>query len=210
MRQGNIPKVVVLFSGGVESTCLLYMYLQKGWLVYPLYVKSGYPWEGLELENAKRLWQYTKKIHKNLMPLRTINLLNPEPLNRRRHDKDLYMPLRNLNLVTSASIYASTKSIKRVAIDSLDMYPFPDNNAEYMEDLRRLVGMELLTPFMGMYKEEVVKRFANHVPLNKTLSCILPRKQGGRIVACGRCEKCKEREDAIQSLPSYEVIGSIK
>ncbi|MCS7262425.1 MAG: 7-cyano-7-deazaguanine synthase [Aquificaceae bacterium] len=199
-----MPKVVVLFSGGVESTCLLYLYLRKGWLVYPLYVRAGYFWESLELENARRLWRHAKRSYRNLLPLRAINLLNPEPLDRRRHEEDLYIPLRNLGLVTCAGIYASAKGIKRVAIGSLGIYPFPDNNAQYMQNLRQLLGMELLTPFMGMDKREVVRRFAGHVPLEKTLSCILPHRQGDRIVPCGRCEKCKEREEALESLVPYE------
>ncbi len=57
----SVHKVVVLFSGGVESTCMLYMYLKEDWLVYPVYVKAGYPWESLELERTKALWLYTKK-----------------------------------------------------------------------------------------------------------------------------------------------------
>ncbi len=200
MSRVNVHKIVVLFSGGVESTCLLYMYLKKGLLVYPIYIKAGYPWEDLELENAKGLWLYTKKRYRNLMPIRVLHTINPEKLSKRSHERDLFIPLRNLSLLSLAGSYAMLKGIKHVAIGSLGIYPFPDNNAEYMNRLQSLMGLQLLTPFMGMEKYEVLKRFSEEVPLERTLSCIRPKKLMGKIVPCGRCEKCKEKREAIRYL----------
>ncbi len=196
----SVHKVVVLFSGGVESTCMLYMYLKKDWLVYPVYVKAGYPWESLELERAKALWLYTKKKYKNLMPLRVLTTLNPERVEDRKHDKNLFIPLRNINLVAMAGNYALLKGIKCIAIGSLGIYPFPDNNADYMKRLQSLINVELLTPFMGMEKHEVIRGFSEGVPLDKTLSCIRPKKSMGKIIPCGVCEKCKERQEALKHL----------
>ncbi|MCS7171779.1 MAG: 7-cyano-7-deazaguanine synthase [Aquificaceae bacterium] len=193
-------KVVVLFSGGIESTCLLYLFLMDGWLAYPIYIRSGYPWELFELENAKSLWLYTKKLYRNAMPMRIIPYLNPEPADSRKHEKDLYIPLRNLSLLTSASIYALLKGVGHVAIGSLGLYPFPDNNPEYMQNLQKLIEVKLLTPFMGLHKHEVIRRFFNKVPLEKTLSCIKPKKHRDKIIPCGSCEKCKEREEAFKTL----------
>lgn len=200
MWQANAHKIVVLFSGGVESTCMLYMYLKKGWLTYPVYVKAGYPWEALEIENARNLWLYTRKRYKNLMPLRVIFTINPEKVKKRDHSKNLFIPLRNLILVSIAGSYAVLKKIKHVAIGSLGIYPFPDNNAEYIKRLQSLINIELLTPFMGMEKYEVLKRFSEGVPIEMTLSCIKPKKFINKIVHCGRCEKCKERQEAFTYL----------
>jgi 7-cyano-7-deazaguanine synthase len=47
-----MKKSVVLFSGGVESTCVLYLKLLEGQVVYPVYVKCGMPWERLEYVKA--------------------------------------------------------------------------------------------------------------------------------------------------------------
>ncbi len=200
MYREKVRKVVVLFSGGVESTCLLYLYLKEGWLTYPLYIRSGYPWEVLELENAKDLWRYTKEKFKNLMALRVVFYANPEKVKNRDHRKDLFMPLRNLNLITLACNYALLKGIDHVAIGSLGIYPFYDNNQEYMDLMRKLTRMSILTPFMNMEKSEVVLKYAKGVPLEKTLSCIAPRRSRGKILPCGRCPKCKEREEALKGL----------
>ena len=200
MWQESAHKVIVLFSSGVESTCLLHLYLEEGRIVYPLYIKVGYPWEALEFQKAKSLWMYYKKLYKKLMTLRVIPLMNPEPPNRRSHTKDLYIPLRNLSLITSASLYATLKKVNSIAIGSLGIYPFPDNNVEYMRSLQKLTGVTILTPFMGLHKHEVIRQFWGKVPFEKTFSCIEPRKVKGKILPCGRCEKCKEREEAFKHL----------
>lgn len=196
----NAHKIVVLFSGGVESTCLLYMYLREGRLAYPIYVKASYPWEAFELENAINLWLYTKRKYKNLMPLRVASMINPEKIKRREHSRSLFIPLRNISLVSIASNYAVWRNIRHLAVGSLGIYPFPDNNPEYMKRLQSLIDIKLLTPFMGIEKHEVLKRFSDGVPLERTLSCIRPKKVMGKIVHCGRCKKCKERQEAFTYL----------
>ncbi|MDW8032620.1 MAG: 7-cyano-7-deazaguanine synthase [Aquificaceae bacterium] len=197
MWRANARKVVVLFSGGVESTCLLYYYLMQGWLTYPLYVKAGYPWERLELEKAKRLWLFVKDTYRGLMPMRVSTLVNPERPEKRGHERELYIPIRNLSLVTTASLYAIRKGIECIALGSLGMYPFPDNNAEYMQSLEKLAGLKVFAPFMGMHKREVIEKFLGVVPFERTLSCINPKRRGRRIEVCGRCPKCEERREAF-------------
>lgn len=197
MWRGNARKVVVLFSGGVESTCLLYNYLMQGWLTYPLYVKAGYPWERLELEKARGLWLFVKGDYRNLMPMRVSTLMNPERPEGRGHEKDLYIPIRNLSLVTTASLYAIRKGIEGIALGSLGIYPFPDNNAEYLQSLEKLIGLKVFAPFMGMHKQEVIRKFLKVVPFERTLSCINPKRIGRKIEACRSCPKCKERVEAF-------------
>ncbi|MEN3033457.1 MAG: 7-cyano-7-deazaguanine synthase, partial [Aquificaceae bacterium] len=93
----NVNKVVVLFSGGVESTCLLYYHLRRGDIVYPLYIRAGHPWEELELKNAQRLWRFTRLRYKNLMPIRVSSF----PVKTLR-TKEVFIPLRNLSLLAIA------------------------------------------------------------------------------------------------------------
>jgi len=67
-----MKKSVVLFSGGVESTCVLYLKLLEGRVVYPVYVKCGMPWERLEYAKATELWQETKGRFSRLMPIKVL------------------------------------------------------------------------------------------------------------------------------------------
>lgn len=198
----SVCKIGILFSGGVESTCLLYYYLGKNYLVYPIYVRCGFPWERLELENARNLWHITKGRYKNLMPLAVVSLHR-----KRVKLNSLFIPLRNMTLILSCANLLLSKGIKELAIGSLGIYPFPDNNSEYLKQVEKLISsgakqdFKLHAPFMGLEKAQVIEKFGKGVPIELTFSCIRPRKVKGRIVSCGACEKCKERQEAISLLP---------
>ncbi len=163
--------------------------------------------KGFELENAQSLWHITKKRYKNLMPLAVVSLHR-----KRLRLKGLFIPLRNATLVLACANLLLSKGIKDLAIGSLGLYPFPDNNLSYLKDTEKLVSLGALqdfrvhAPFMGLEKAQVVKEFGKDVPLERTLSCIRPRKVKGRIVGCGVCEKCKEREEAITLLPLPQLF----
>ncbi len=208
MLQENVRKIALLFSGGVESTCLLYLYLKEGWLVYPLYVKAGFYWEPFELEKAREIWHITKKKYKRLMPLRIVSIPRTETPKGRDTKRDLFIPLRNINLVLATANYATTKGIRDIAIGSLGIYPFFDNNQEYFKSLEKLIGIHIHTPFMGMEKHEVIAKFSKDVPLDKSFSCINPKRKGKEILPCGICAKCQEREEAFKFLSFHPLVNS--
>ena len=55
--------------------------------------------------------------------------------------------------------------------------------------------LDVVTPLVAMHKEDVVRLGVDFgVPLELTLSCMNP--QGDRH--CGRCSKCRERQDAFR------------
>jgi 7-cyano-7-deazaguanine synthase len=57
--------------------------------------------------------------------------------------------------------------------------------------------LEIVTPYAGMHKEDVIKRGdALRVPLEHTLSCMNPGDED-LPVHCGLCSKCRERRDAF-------------
>jgi 7-cyano-7-deazaguanine synthase len=135
-----MKKSVVLFSGGVESTCVLYLKLLEGQFVYPVYVKCGMPWERLEYVKATELWQETKRRFSKLMPIKVL----PLKTYHKKHkvietEEELFIPLRNLTLLTAVAGYALSKGAESVSIGSLGLYPFPDNNLAYLKEVERLI-----------------------------------------------------------------------
>ncbi len=200
-----MKKVVVLFSGGVESTCMLYLKLLEEYLVYPVYVRSYFPWERFEYVKACQVWQTTKRKFPKLMPLRVISL-------KTQHKKDqpiktegeLFIPLRNLTLLTAVAGYALSKEAESIIIGSLGLYPFPDNNLTYLKEVEKLITqgssqrLKIDAPFFGMEKSEVVRRFSKQVPLHLTFSCVNPVVSKEKILHCGKCIKCQEREEALK------------
>ena len=189
-----MKKVGVLFSAGVESTSLLVYYLERGYLTLPLYARCGLSWERTELKWSERLWAFLKCRYKNLMPLKTFPASGLQP-----SKGSIEIPLRNITLVMGAVVHAHVKGIRNVALGSLGIYPFPDNNRDYLDRLEALISegarenISLETPFMGMEKWEVVREFYRKAPYRLTFSCVKPV----RGKHCGKCEKCLERKEGF-------------
>jgi 7-cyano-7-deazaguanine synthase len=134
-------KNVVLFSGVVESTCVLYLKLLEGQVVYPVYVKCGMSWERLEYVKAVELWQETKGRFSKLMPIKVLSLKTYHKKHKAiKTEKELFIPLRNLTLLTAVAGYALSKGAESVSIGSLGLYPFPDNNLAYLREVERLIA----------------------------------------------------------------------
>ena len=190
-----MKKVALLFSAGVESSSLAVHYLEGGYIVLPVYVKCGFPWEKVEIRWGERLWVFLKKKYRRLLPIRILPArgIGPEA-------NSVEMPLRNLILVSTVALEALRRDIDRVGIGSLGMYPFPDNNREFFDDVERLLSrgarirLEVDTPFMGLEKEEVIKHYYTKLPYRLTFSCMRPIKG----MHCGRCEKCMERKEGFR------------
>jgi 7-cyano-7-deazaguanine synthase len=194
-------KVVVLFSGGVESTSLLVHYLRRGFLLYPVYVRAGLPWEEVERRYALRIWLYLKRRYGRILPLRTVLMgdsgkrFRGTPLT----DRQMEIPLRNMVLMVKTALLAYRRKADLIGIGSLGVYPFPDNNRDYLDRLQELIsaglGRELRidTPFMGKEKWQIVRDFGDSVPYHLTFSCADPVGN----MHCGVCAKCRERKEGF-------------
>ncbi|ADC89506.1 Queuosine synthesis-like protein [Thermocrinis albus DSM 14484] len=196
-----MKKVVVLFSGGVESSTLLYLKLKEGVCVYPVYVREGMSWEHAELFWAKKVWHHFKESYTNLMPLCVCRGNGVPP-----RKGELFIPLRNLRLAASVATYALRRKAYEINIGSLGAYPFPDNNLPYLKEVEKLLSVgsgqdiKLEAPLFGMDKRRIVELYGPHVPLHLTFSCIKPIRKGNKFFHCGKCVKCLEREEALSRL----------
>ena len=198
-----MEKILVLFSGGVESTALLVHYARKNFRVFPLYVRFGYPWEDYELKSAVRVLNHLRSRYLNIknIKIRKAKAVM-KSFKKPKREEELEIPLRNLILCTVGAQVGYRLGIHRLAHGSLGLYPFPDSKRDYFDELEDVIskglGVEfrIETPFYGMHKEEVLKRYGREIPLELTLSCISP--VGGK--PCEECIKCKERKEALSSL----------
>ncbi len=196
-------KIIVLFSGGVESSALVVYYARRGFIVYPLYVRFGYPWEGYELRNAVIVLNTLRNEYRNIVRIRVRKIKGVlKDFKKPLSEKELEIPMRNLLLCTEAAKLGYRLGIFRVAHGSLGLYPFPDSKRDYFDSLQELIGTGLgvnfviETPFYGMHKEEILRTYGRYIPLELTFSCISP--VNGK--PCGKCVKCKERTKALSSL----------
>ncbi len=211
-RQHRVkPSVCVLASGGIDSSILV-AHLAKRYTVYPLYLQSGLYWE-----EAERFWlkKFLRAIaHRFIRPLTTLQLPtydlygNVWSTNGKKvpdyasKDEAVYLPGRNLLLLTKAAAFASQHKIHLIASGILKGNPFPDARPAFFRSFERTAQLALnhkikiLTPFAKYYKRDLLQ-FAHHLPLHLAFSCLAPRGH----TPCGRCNKCAER-DKLLRLPA--------
>ena len=200
--------LAVLISGGLDSAVLLGEALRDHTAVHPLYIRSGLYWETEELDYLQHF--LTAVSCPALRPLQVLDL--PVADLYRQHwsitgedvpdaespDEAVFLPGRNVMLLTKAMLWCHLRVVPIVALGSLASNPFPDATpaffAAYQDAVNRAVGggVQVTRPYVGMSKTEVMHR-GRELPLEFTFSCLRPRSG----LHCGACNKCNERRHAF-------------
>ena len=199
----------VLVSGGLDSAVLLNRLLQRGYRLVPLYVRCGFSWEPVELYWV-RCFLRTLPRHQ-VSPIRVVTL----PLHSvygphwsftgrripgaRSVDAAVYLPGRNVLLLSAAAIVCVQRRCSGVALGTLRGNPFGDATPRFFTQMAACLTQALshpiriLSPLRHMRKSQLIRHAAG-VPFELTFSCLHPR--GRRH--CGRCNKCTERRRAFR------------
>ncbi len=197
--------VAVLVSGGVDSAVMI-AELSERHVVYPLFIRGGLIWEPVELEHLRSFLAAIARL--SLQPLVVLeqpvvdvygehwSTSGRDVPDATSPDEAVFLPGRNLFLVTKAAVWCALRGVETLAIGSLAGNPFPDSTTDFDDQLSRLVeralalrgSFRLLRPLASLTKAAVVARGAR-LPLELTFSCIQPVR--GRH--CGQCNKCAER-----------------
>jgi 7-cyano-7-deazaguanine synthase len=208
--ESGLESTAVLLSAGLDSAVLAAVEARRGF-VHPIYVRTGLAWEDGELAALERLLAaplFAGRIGPLVRLAFTVEDLYPETHWARRGDPpafdtpdtDVYLPGRNIILLSKAAIYCARQKISRIALGPLAGNPFPDATPRFFSTIATAFSLGLDsrltidTPFAAMSKGEVIALGVElGVPLELTLSCMNP--QDGRH--CGQCSKCRERRDAF-------------
>jgi 7-cyano-7-deazaguanine synthase len=126
-------------------------------------------------------------------------------------DAAVYLPGRNVLLLAKSLIWCHLHEVPAVALAVLRGNPFADATPAFFAGFAAAVNqgiggaVEVLRPYAGLSKTEVLRR-GQHLPLERTFSCIQPA--AGQH--CGRCNKCGERRRAFAhaGLPDHTVYHS--
>ncbi|HEX4589575.1 MAG TPA: 7-cyano-7-deazaguanine synthase, partial [Gemmataceae bacterium] len=127
--------LAVLVSGGLDSCVLLGASLTSHTAVYPLYVRTGLAWESVEREFLQRF--LSELGAPALKPLVTLDL----PVNdlygshwsltgrdvpgAETPDEAVYLPGRNVLLLSKALIWCHLNHVPTLALATLSGNPFP-------------------------------------------------------------------------------------
>jgi 7-cyano-7-deazaguanine synthase len=221
--------IAVLLSGGLDSAVLVAEEAKRD-QVQPIYVSVGLAWEGLERAAAEQfLEQGTFRHHVSPLLSLSVDMTDVYPAAHwaregrppgyNSPDEEVYLPGRNIILLSKAAVFCAIHRISRLTIGTLAHNPFPDATPEFRSRLARALSVglahafEIAAPFADVEKTEVIRRgAAAGLPLQLTVSCMKPAGTvGGSPQHCGDCNKCRERHEAFVSAgvpdPTHYVIA---
>jgi len=207
-------KSVVIFSGGLDSSTLLYNLKAEDHNVYAISFIYGQK-HSRELDSAKDISALLGVSHK-IVDISSISsvldsaLTNPNtkipnvPASAQFYEtlKTTVVPNRNAIFLSIAAGYAQSISAKNLyyAAHHSDRGMYPDCRPEFILQFEKLARISLdneefhvESPFVNMTKGEIVKLGNElNVPFGLTWSCY----EGGEK-HCGSCSACRERKKAF-------------
>ncbi|MCB4792293.1 MAG: 7-cyano-7-deazaguanine synthase QueC [Elusimicrobia bacterium] len=199
-----MKKAVVLLSGGLDSSTVLFWARQKGYLCHCLIIDYGQRHEK-ELNSAKKIAKTANcpyKIIKINLPWNKSSLVDKNqkiPVNKVLKNRlpSTYVPGRNTIFIAFALSYAETIGAKDIFIgaNSVDFSGYPDCRPNYYRAINKVfkalgTGIKVNAPILKFTKSGIVKLGLRlGVPYRLTWSCY----QGGKK-PCGVCDSCKFRK----------------
>lgn len=204
----NQQSALVLVSGGVESMVLLSDALGRYDSVLPLYVRNYLRWEEVEIFWLKKFLRNVRS--EKLKPLKILELTMRDVYENHwsitgikvppagSEDHAVYLPGRNVILLSKASVFAAMNRISSIEIGTLKGNPFSDSSKTFFNKMSEVLSLALGTelaihaPFQKLKKDEVIL-MGKRLPLESTFSCINPKGYDH----CGECNKCTERKKAF-------------
>ena len=213
-------ETAVLFSGGLDSAVLAAAEAARR-PVLPIYVAVGLAWEAAELEVVARLLA-AAPLRGRVRPLARLDVdmrdvyppshwaIRGEPPAYDTPDEDVYLEGRNVVLLSKAAVLCARRGIGRIALGPLAGNPFPDATPEFFAAMGRALSLglahpiEIAAPLAHLHKHDVIGMGRTlGVPFELTLSCMNP--SDGRH--CGRCSKCRERQQAFHAAGIADPAG---
>lgn len=210
-------KVIVLLSGGLDSTTLLYQACSEHEVVACLSFDYGAKHAAQELSMAAYHCEKLSMPHV-IIPLAFMNHyfksdllqsggLIPEGHYAAKTMKQTVVPFRNGIMLSIAGGLAESLGAEGVTIAAHtgDHFIYADCREEFLGAMASALRegtdthIQLLRPFVAMHKGDIVKGgLALGVDYSKTWSCY----KGGKV-HCGLCGTCVERREA------FELAGAI-
>lgn len=200
---------VLLASGGLDSTTLAYWLRSRTISFVPLFVDYGQHCAKTEIETLRSVLPADTLVELDTIRIHDIykwsasRLIKPANLWTDGVEyADLYVPYRNLLLLTVGSAYAQSRgasSLYSAFINSNHAIEI-DCSAVFFENLSALLAsygsVKVEMPFRNMSKREVCELgISLRAPIGKTFSC-----QASPDFPCGACPNCVDRLDALEQL----------
>ncbi len=220
-----MKKAIVLFSGGLDSTTLLYYAKNKGFDVECLIFNYGQR-HNKEIKNAIEIATRLKlKYHliKFALPWKGSSLIEKSvdiPVHQLIDSKNIpstYVPARNIIFLSFAASFAEAIGANAIfiGVNAIDYSGYPDCRPVFVDAFQEVLkqglkaGVEgkpikIHAPLIKKTKAQIIKLGLKlKVPYHLTWSCY----QGGKK-PCGKCDSCALREEGFISAGQRDPLLS--
>lgn len=216
-----VMKAVILLSGGLDSTTVLYQAKADGCECYA--ISFDYQQRHRrELESASTVGNLAGVVQHQVVSFdlrlwggsaltdNGIDLPQTRSLAQMSQDIPVtYVPARNTIFLSFALAYAEAINAELVyiGVNALDYSGYPDCRPDYIQAMQEVFRLgtkqgregqpiEIVTPLIDLKKTEIIQ-LGNQlgVPWEKTWSCY-----AGGDLACGVCDSCRLRLAAFAEL----------
>lgn len=208
---------VVLYSGGLDSTVLLYWVKERYNKVFPLYVNYGSSHKECEYAAAtrtcKELGLHLEEVTLSNSIFSGSSLTNKdvETPNDLSQTINVVVPFRNIIMLSLAASYADKVSAGVLATSPTkeDFEVFRDCRREFHDAFEKTLQLsakfdqyyQILTPFINNTKEEVIRIGAGmDVNFSNCWSCYSPKAELGKYIPCGVCPACQVRAKGFSAV----------
>lgn len=200
-------KIVMICSGGLDSTVLYYYEKSLGNEIIPVNFSYGSKHNDAERERARSLIPDLRFINIDLSFLKSSLLSGQEAVPHGHYQaenmKSTVVPFRNGIMLSFAIGLAESEKAQCVMLGSHsgDHAIYPDCRPEFTEAISRAAtegtynNIQVTSPFNSMTKGDIVRIGAElniEDIMKETWSCY----EGG-ITHCGKCGSCTERKEAF-------------
>lgn len=192
--------IIHLLSGGIDSTVMLYDYVNHGYSVHAALANYGQT-HGKELTFAKH---HCERLN---VPWTEIELFRIKGIFQRcaltdKQSESVIVPNRNMVLLSIAAAMAQGMGADYVTIgcNADDPANFPDCSDQFLIRCNRVIkfgapNVTILSPYIRFTKRQIVELGRKlNVPLEETWSCYAGGKE-----PCGTCDACMKRNLALCS-----------
>ena len=209
-------RVVLILSGGIDSTTLLGKLVKEGKEVYTLTFDYGQR-HIKEITSAKALVNYYKIINHKVIHLPifkgsalTDDIDVPEGHYAQENMKLTVVPNRNMIMLSIAMGYAESVQAGKVyyGAHSGDHAIYWDCRTDFLDamniiaSLNDVHGIEVIAPFIFLDKGDIVCIGKSlNIPYYLTWTCYK-----GKEKACGVCGSCTERIEAFRKAEMVDPI----
>ncbi len=208
-----MPKrILVLHSGGMDSTTCLYKAKFEGAEVHSVGVDYG---QRLSVEMLFAAEQCKKlKIHREVI---SVSWRKPErdiPVGRQVEEMSksvspAFLPGRNVLLLSLAVAHASGIGADEIhtGLNCVDFSGYPDCTEEFFEAYCVMMnvaipdGPKIVAPLLKLSKPDIAK-MAKELGIGEcdTWSCYRPQITGGGLTPCHECDACRLHDFAWREI----------